>query len=274
MVIPVCALVAFCYWLGGRRRVRLLPPRKGWGGREWRTLSFAAGLGLVALVLSGPVDAIARQRLWMRTAQLIILVMVAAPLLVVGAPWPRMARLLGRSTRGSSVGSRRMGVVAFLVFNLALIASYVPSIYAAIGEAGIVRELALLGLAGAGVLFWSQVIAQPPGRCGLTHVERVAYLLLSSMLTRVLGLMLGFASAPFYATSLFDQQMGAGVLMVPGVITDLIALTVCLYLWLAQDERKQMDRFDTGGRAATVEPRQRRPQLVEDNRPMTTTGSR
>jgi UPF0716 family protein affecting phage T7 exclusion len=67
--------------------------------------------------------------------------------------------------------------------------------------------------------------------------------------------------------------MGAGVLMVPGVITDLIALTVCLYLWLAQDESKQAHRFDTGGRAVTVEARQRRPQLVEDNRPLTTTGS-
>jgi len=50
---------------------------------------------------------------------------------------------------------------------------------------------------------------------------------------------LGFASASFYPVPLVDQQIAAGILMVPGVLTDLVVLTVCLYLWLGQDDRRQ-----------------------------------
>jgi cytochrome c oxidase assembly factor CtaG len=51
---------------------------------------------------------------------------------------------------------------------------------------------------------------------------------------------LGFAAAAFYPVPLVDQQIAAGILMVPGVLTDLIVLTVCLYLWLGQDERRRV----------------------------------
>jgi hypothetical protein len=44
-----------------------------------------------------------------------------------------------------------------------------------------------------------------------------------------------------------DQQIAAGIVMVPGVLTDLIVLTVCLYLWLGQDGRRQVRHGDPGG---------------------------
>jgi len=83
----------------------------------------------------------------------------------------------------------------------------------------------------------SQAIAQPPSRCRLSHLGRVVYLFLSSAQLRFLGIVLGFASASYYAVPLTDQQIAAGILMVPGVLTDLVVLTVCLYLWLAQEDR-------------------------------------
>src|SRR5438094_551158 len=73
---------------------------------------------------------------------------------------------------------------------------------------------------------------------------------LSSAQLRVLGAVLGFASTAFYPVPLADQQIAAGIVMVPGVITDLVVLTVCLYLWLSQDDRSQAGRGDRGGRPA------------------------
>jgi cytochrome c oxidase assembly factor CtaG len=262
MIVAACALLALCYWAGGRRPVRLIPPSRRWGSRQWRTASFSAGLLVTAFILSDPIDGWVRDRFWLRTAQLVMLAMLIAPLIVLGAPSPRFARLLGQSRTGRP--SKATALVAFVLFNGALILAYLPSVYAATGSPGALRQLSFLLFAALAAFFWSQVIAQPPRRCGLNHVERVAYLVLSSVLIRGVGLVLGFAPAPFYRVPLIDQQFGAGVLLVPGVFTDLIVLTVCLYLWLGQDARRQSERFDTGGRVL--------PAVRE--RPLTTVSSR
>jgi cytochrome c oxidase assembly factor CtaG len=223
-----------------------------WGARQWRATAFLSGLLIVAVSLSEPVDAVVRQTFWMRTVQLIVVVMVAAPLLVLGAPAPRLARLLGNSGRGPQRPSRLGAVLAFALFNGALLLAYVPSVYAATASAGWTRQLAQLAMAALGFFFWSEVIAQPPRRCALSHVERVFYLFLSSAQVRIVGLILGFASTSFYATPLVEQQLAAGILLVPGVLTDLIVLTVCLYLWLGQEDRQPEERFDGGHRAAAA----------------------
>jgi cytochrome c oxidase assembly factor CtaG len=202
-------------------------------------------------LLNEEIDAIARNRFWLGTIQLVLLVMLVAPLLVLGAPWPRFAYLLGQARSGRS-GSGRLAMLAFALFNGMLFAAYLPPVVAAVDRPGLLRQAAQLAVIGVAVFFWSQVIAQPPRRCALNHVERVAYLVISSVLIRVLGLVLGFASASFYGVPLIEQQLAAGILLVPGVFTDLIVLTVCLYLWLGQDARKSAERFDSGGRSLPV----------------------
>ncbi|HEY8678578.1 MAG TPA: cytochrome c oxidase assembly protein [Candidatus Dormibacteraeota bacterium] len=246
MVAVVCAGVAVGYWLGGRRPVRLLDTDRRWSARQWRATAFLFGL-LLIVASTGPFDGVVRQSFWMRTAQLILLVTVASPLLVLGAPAPRFRRLIGRPYPGAAFG-RLMPPLAFLLFNGALVAAYLPLVYHATAAPGWPRALAQLVMAGLGVVFWSQVIAQPPQHCRLSHLGRGAFLLLSSAQLRLLGLVLGFASTSFYGVPLIDQQLAAGILMVPGVITDLIVLTVCLYLWLGQEDRRPQGRHDSGGR--------------------------
>jgi putative membrane protein len=236
MAIPICLLVAVLYVLGGRRPVRVVDSRRRWGPRHWRATAFAAALALVALSLSGPGDALARQSFSARTAQLIVLLMVAAPLLVLGAPKPRIARLLGSDPRQ---GPRAIWapLMALLLFNGTLLLAYLPGVYRTTAQPGWPRQLTQLAMIGVAYVFWSQVIAQPPGHCRLSHLGRVVYLFLSSAQLRILGVVLGFASASFYSVPLADQQVAAGIVMVPGVLTDLVVLTVCLYLWLAQEDR-------------------------------------
>ena len=246
MAIAVCLTLAVAYVLGGRRPVRVVDARPRWGPRQWRAVAFASALVLTAVTLSGPGDALARQSFSTRTAQLMGLLMVVAPLLVLGAPHPRFSRLLGLHPRGGS-GSLWVPLAAFLLFNGALLLAYVPAVYRATAEPGWGRPVGQLAMLGLAYLFWSQVIAQPPGHCRLSHLGRVAYLFLSSAQVRILGVVLGFAPAPFYPVSLMDQQIAAGIVMVPGVVTDLVVLTVCLYLWLGQDGRRQMRHGDPGG---------------------------
>jgi cytochrome c oxidase assembly factor CtaG len=241
MAILLCLILVVLYLLGGRRPVRLLQAPRRWNARRWRATAFCAALVMTAVVLSGPVDALARQSFSARTAQLIGLLMVAAPLLVLGAPQPRLRRLIGRPIH-SHGSSSLVPVAAFVLFSGAVGLAFVPAIYHATAEPGWPRELGQLAVVVLGYLFWSQVIAQPPAHCRLSHLGRVVYLFLSSAQLRILGLVLGFAPASFYSVPLVDQQIAAGILMVPGVITDLVVLTVCLYLWLGQEDRRQPRR--------------------------------
>jgi cytochrome c oxidase assembly factor CtaG len=247
MAIAVCLALAVAYLLGGRRPVRLMNARPRWGPRQWRASAFAAAVVAIGLSLSGPGDALARHSFSTRTVLLMGLIMVVAPLLVLGAPHPRFARLLGFHPHGR----RRpllWPLMAFLLFNGALLLAYLPAVYRATADPGWPRQLGQLAMLGLAYLFWAQVIAQPPGHCRLPHLGRVVYLFLSSAQLRILGVVLGFAPAPFYPVSLMDQQIAAGIVMVPGVVSDLVVLTVCLYLWLGQDARRQMRHGDPGGR--------------------------
>jgi cytochrome c oxidase assembly factor CtaG len=242
MAVGSSVILGVLYLLGGRRPVRLLDARRHhWTGRQWRATAFFGGLGLVAVVLSAPVDAFARASMATRTAQLVALVMLVAPLIVLGAPEPRFRRLVV----GRSHPPRRpvlLPVLAFLLFNGGILLACLPAVYRTTANPGLLRELGQLVLLGLACFFWSQVIAQPPGHCQLSHIGRVVYLFLSSAQLRILGVILGFAAAPFYPVPLVDQQIAAGILMVPGVLTDLVVLTVCLYLWLGQDDRRQVRR--------------------------------
>jgi cytochrome c oxidase assembly factor CtaG len=247
MAIAICLVLAVVYLLGGRRAVRVVDSHPRWSARHWRATAFYAGLALIALSLSGPGDALARQSFSSRTVQLMGLLMVVAPLLVLGAPQPRIRRLLGADPR-HGVRALWVPIMAFLLFNSALLLAFVPAVYRTTAAPGWPRQLCQLAIVGLAYLFWSQAIAQPPGQCRLSHLGRVVYLFLSSAQVRILGVVLGFASAPFYPVSLVDQQIAAGIVMVPGVLTDLVVLTVCLYLWLGQDDRRSMRHGDPGGR--------------------------
>ena len=266
MVVLLGALLAVGYWLGGRRPLRVIDAQPRWGARQWRASAFGGGLLMVMASLVDPVDARVRQSFWLQTVQLIALVMVAAPLLVIGAPTPRLLRLFGNSGREQRRPLKFYAIAAFGLFNGALLLAYMPAVYHATASPGWTRLAGQLTMVGLGFLFWSQVIAQPPRRCALSHVERVFYLFLSSAQIRILGLVLGFASSSFYGTSLFDQQLAAGILLVPGVLTDLIVVTVCLYLWLGQDDHKTAGHIDSGGRPLPVISQRPAVRIVSESR--------
>jgi cytochrome c oxidase assembly factor CtaG len=241
MAIALCLILGVLYLLGGRRPVRLLDAPRRLNSRHWRVAAFYAGLGMVVVGLSSPADMLARASMATRTSQLIALLMLAAPLVVLGAPEPRLRRLLVKRPRPSR-RSLAMPILAFLLFNGGIVIAFLPAVYRVTAGPGWPRELRQMVMVGLAYFFWSQAIAQPPAHCRLSHIGRVVYLFLSSAQLRLLGVVLGFASASFYPVPLVDQQIAAGILMVPGVLTDLVVLTVCLYLWLGQDDRRQSRR--------------------------------
>jgi cytochrome c oxidase assembly factor CtaG len=243
VILALAVVVGGAYALAWPRRLKLVGAGRRWQLRHWQAAAFACGLLVAAAACAPPVEGLVERAFSVQAAQWTALVTVAAPLLVAGAP-AAMVHRLHPPRAGIALPVAWLGPsTGFLLVNAGLWLSALPLVEETVlrlPAARAAQELALLLL---GVLFWAQVIDQRPLRARLTLPQRAAFLFLASAQQRVLALLLGFAQAPFFdhyvrlsgrPSALADQQLGAGILLVPGVLTDTIVLAICIFLWLAE----------------------------------------
>jgi putative membrane protein len=263
VILGVEVTVALYVW-GGSRRTHVVQGPKKFGPPQWRTTAFVIGLAVILLSLDTPIETLARQLFWAHMTQHLLLIMVAAPLLVVAAPGMQIWRGLPLSIRRPLARIavkhpamrpvRRLfwlatgPVAAWLLSSGNLWLWHWPVAYDLTLRNHAIHHVEHVLFLGLGILFWAQVIDQPPFRCRMSQVKRVAYVFLAAVQAWALAILLGYASAPYYAyaqlpwrpggiSALTDQQLGAGIMWVPGSITYAILIIVCTYFWLRDEDR-------------------------------------
>jgi putative membrane protein len=230
-----------------------------------RALAFWSGLAAILLALDTPLESLARQLFWAHMTQHLLLIMVAAPLLVVGAPWLQIMRGLPVSVRRpvaktivkhpGLAGPRRViawltaPLGAFLLSSANLWFWHWPAAYDLTLRNHMLHHVEHLLFLSLGILFWAQVIDQPPFHCRLNQLKRAGYVFLATIQSWGLAAVLSFATGPFYSyaalrsrpggiSSLTDQVFGGGIMWVPGSITYSIVFIACLSLWFREEEGK------------------------------------
>ena len=258
MSIPplvACAVAAALYALGGRRRAGSRSR-----GRGWREASFYLGVATVFVALEPPFDDWADTSFALHMTQHVLLITLASPLLVLGRPWPRMwmpfpsrarrgvARELarGRWSAPLRLAARVLTKPPVAVGLLAAVLAvwHVPSLYdAAAGNEGI-HLLEHTSFVAAALLFWGPLLEAPPVRARIDHLRRAGWLAAGAVPGWILAIVLAYASHPvypYYATlahrafglsALGDQQIGAGVMWVPGSLANFVLFIVYVYRWL------------------------------------------
>jgi putative membrane protein len=247
---------------GERRAVRLLRrprPRRA----RLRALAFYVGLLTIVIALEGPIDKYSDQLFWVHMTQHVLLLTVAAPLIVLGAPWMSLWRPLPldfRRTVAKGVTRARWAaplravghtlaspIGAWLAFSITLIVWHIPAMFDLTLRHIWIHALEHTTFLLFGVLLWAQVIESPPLRLKLRSDQRVSYIVGSSVVGWILSLVLAFASRPLYPvyahladrpggiSALVDQQLAAGVMLVPGSLTMTIFAFVGLYRWIGKD---------------------------------------
>ncbi len=256
---PVFLLLALgvLYWIGARRT--LSPPRTRVAQR-WRAGCFYAALVVLLVALASPIDALSEQLFWVHMTQHVLLLVVAAPLLVVARPWVRLWRSLPLSSRRSlarGIGqwrsaaplrllSRALGgpTVGFAAFTVVLLAWHLPSMFDATLRSGLAHALEHTLFFTTAVMFWKHVISSPPLHAPLAAAQRVAYAIGGMVVSWALAVVLALAPNPLYThyaheasrpggiSALADQQLAAGIMWVPGSVTFLIVVFVYVHRWL------------------------------------------
>lgn len=247
------ALAALLYWAGGRNW------RPARGQSPWRTLAFAGGLITIVLALDSPIDHYADELFWVHMSQHVLLLTVAPPLILLGRPWPRMWRAIPASTR-TAVGrglargrwtaplrSLAAPIPAWLLFNVTIVGWHIPAAYDATLSSGAVHDLEHAMFFFCGLLFWARVVDPGPLRPRLTWPARIVYVVGAMIVGWVIAITLVLVPDPIYShyallahrpggiSAVTDQQLAAGIMWVPGSLSEGIAMILGFYRWLEPD---------------------------------------
>jgi putative membrane protein len=242
-LVALLALSAVGYAVGLRRLWG--NAGRGRGVMTWQAWSFWGGWLTLVVALVSPLDSLGGVLFSAHMGQHELLMVVAAPLLVLGRPlatwaWalpPAQRRSFGRffASRGWSGfwGALTDPLGAFALHAIALWAWHIPFAFdAALRNEGwhILQHFSFLGTA---LFFWWSVLGHDPrGRYGPGH--SIAWLFATMMHTSALGALLSLAPSvwyePYVATSaalgvdpVIDQQLGGLIMWVPAALAYVIA---------------------------------------------------
>jgi cytochrome c oxidase assembly factor CtaG len=251
------------------RGLRLLwDEHVGRGIRVWEAACFGAGWIITALALLSPLHEISEQLFLAHMVQHELLMVLAAPLLVVGRPlvpmlWAlpsRARRAIGRITRRRVVRRvwRAMAhpIVAFLLHAVAIWIWHIPALYQRTLTSDFVHALQHLSFFGTALLFWWTIVhAHAPGGRARAASFGMAVLLLfgTALHSGALGALLTFSRAlwyPAYATSsaswgltpMEDQQLAGLIMWIPATFAYLVAALILFANWLRASEERVHER--------------------------------
>jgi len=265
-------VVAALYWLGLKYSIDAgLERRFAW----WRPVCFGAGLVTIIIALESPIDTWALTYLWAHMVQHALLIFVAAPLLLFGAPLMPLLRAIPLDTRRRSLRwlmtNRRPRRVAlaighgiasprgvWLLFVGDYLAWHVPALYdLALRDQGI-HDIEHLLFLGTALLFWAQIIPSAPLRPRLGFAAQALFTITGGFALQTVEMVLTYSGSPFYAhyaqvqrstgaISALVDQTSAGALM--GAIGTAIFGTVFMVLlwrWFDEAQRREASTRGVG----------------------------
>jgi cytochrome c oxidase assembly factor CtaG/ferredoxin len=249
----------FCGWLVFHRR----DPQR-WPSSQ--PIAFGFGLAALFLALASPIEPFTSLLLQVHMLQHLLLMMIAPPLLWLGAPLFPLLRGLPSSIRTYWVRPlfrwsflRRLfqflthPVPALILFTAVTWFWHLPAIYGLALDSDAWHYMQHLCFLGSALLFWHPVIRPYPSRPRWSPWLLIPYLILADVQNTVLSAVLTFADQPLYSYYLkrprlgnlspLEDQVAAGVLMwVPGSLSYLVPVFVIGFRLLIGDKRAPIRR--------------------------------
>ncbi len=248
VVALVCAAVL--YWRGSSR---------SHGLRPWEVRCYWTGWAILAIALVSPLHAMGEVLFAAHMTQHELMMLVAAPLLVLGRPvvaylWaiPMAYRKAAAAPFTSAAfqgiwkwASRPLP--AWWLHGLALWLWHVPSLYQATVSNNAVHALQHLSFLLTALLFWWALLRAPAAR--REYGMAAMYVFGTALHSSILGALLTFAPTPWYPvylqtswawglSAIEDQQLGGLIMWVPAGAVYTIAALILIALWLRQSEQR------------------------------------
>jgi cytochrome c oxidase assembly factor CtaG len=236
---------------------------KGHAIRTWEALCFALGWLALFVALVSPLHAWGQVLFSAHMTQHEILMLVAAPLLVLGRPliaflWAlplNWSRNLGNIAKIPTLNrlwrTFTIPFVAWVVHAVALWVWHIPLLFESVLHYESVHTAQHLSFLISALLFWWALIHGPKGAMG--YGAGVLYLFTTSMHSGVLGALITLAGSVWYPsyigltnswglTPLEDQQLGGLIMWIPAGLVYVIAGLALFAGWLREADLRDAKR--------------------------------
>ena len=214
----------------------------------WRPISYYTGLLTLFVALASPLDHMSDELFLAHMTQHFLLVCIAPPLVLLGAPMipvlrgvpPGLRRglvipVLKQSSVRAVLRLATQPLVAWPLYVVLLLLWHLPRAYDAAVDSIPLHLLQHAIFFGTAIAWWWNVIDPVPLRPNLSYLARVPYVFITTVPIFVLGAFLTFAPTASYAvytrlparpgmTALEDQQLGGIIMWIPGSLVLMTTL--------------------------------------------------
>ncbi|GAB4513157.1 MAG: cytochrome c oxidase assembly protein [Anaerolineae bacterium] len=258
-VIGVITLLAGLYafgWWRLRRRGRRI-------ASTGRLVAYMTGIAALIVALVSPIDALQPLLFSMHMVQHELLMMVAAPLIMLGNPLPILAWglpaplrralgvLLGRDGAIRWAATRLLTPwVAWAIYVVTLWGWHTPAAYNAALRYDWIHDLEHMTFFWSAILFWWPITgAAPLFRGTVGYGARLALMAASLAQNEILGVSIALAREPIYEhylsvprlwglSVMADQALGGGIMWIAGGMMYVVAIIALIGRFLEWDERR------------------------------------
>jgi putative membrane protein len=255
-IIAGLALTAWLYARGVRRVWR--ESGTGRGVRRFEAWAFAGGWFALFVALVSPLHPWGEVLFSAHMTQHEVLMLAAAPLLVLGRPLLPFLWALPKSWRRGLGAAGKRGwfksgwraithpLAAWAIHTAALWVWHTPALFQATLESDLVHTLQHVSFLGSALLFWWALIHGREGSMG--YGAAALYMFTTSVHSGVLGALITFARTAWYPayggstlswglTPLEDQQLGGLIMWVPAGLVYVVAGLALVAGWMRESER-------------------------------------
>jgi putative membrane protein len=236
---------------------------------RWRVWCYAGGVLAFCIALLSPVAVSSEGLFSMHMVQHLLLLLVAPPLILMGAPFLPLLwalptgqrRTVGRWMRPghpfARLGhwlARPLVAVALYVASVAI--WHVPAFYDAAQRRTVTHDLEHIMFYGTALLYWWPIVYPARGRRRLSTGQAFPYLLPPFLEGMLIGALLSLSNEVLYETyghldaqaiwglnTLDDQQLGGLIMWVPGGMFFLIPLIGLLMRLFREEETRPYHRI-------------------------------
>jgi putative membrane protein len=252
VILPLVVTALLYAWAAGRvARSHINNPVP-----LYREVAWYAGLLVIFIALESPIGTYDTTFFFDHMIEHLLLLMVATPLMAIGAPITLLLRVATPWARHRLIlpvlHSRLVRLISFpattwLIFAAVLWATHFSPLYNASLTNDAIHAFEHGLYVVAGLLFWWPVVGADPSPWRLPHGGRVLYLFLGMPQSAFLGL--AIYSAPdvlysHYATlpngwglsALADQAWAGAIMWLGGDMMFFVALILAVWVWLRAEE--------------------------------------